>query len=87
MAEIPTAMIYMPLLNEATAVWKTVAAERLSCELFRVIGPMPDDEEWAFPPGCVVTAAPHVFADGSSGDVAIALSPDEAERHGSGERP
>ena len=69
-----TATIYVPLLNEGTDTWRPVAAERLNRETFRVIGPMPDDEEWAFPPGSVVTVAAQVFADGSSGTVAVALA-------------
>jgi hypothetical protein len=68
------ATIYMPLLNEGTATWRPVAAERLNEETFRVIGPMPDDEQWAFPPGSAVTVAPKVFSDGISGTVAVALA-------------
>jgi hypothetical protein len=68
-----TATIYMPLLNEGTAVWRPVTAEHLNGDVFRVIGPMPDDEEWAFPPGSVVSCAPQVFQDGSYGTTAIAL--------------
>jgi hypothetical protein len=69
------ATIYMPLLNEGTAVWRPVTAERINGEAYRVRGPMPDDEEWAFAPGSVVTVAPRLFADGRSGIVAIAISP------------
>jgi hypothetical protein len=72
MADMTT--IYMPLLNEGTHTWRPVAAERLNRETFRVTGTMPGDEEWAFPPGSVVTVAPQVFADGSSGTVAVALA-------------
>lgn len=66
--------IYMPLLSEGTAVWRPVAAKRLNQDTFRVTGPMPDDEQWAFPPGSVVSVAPQLFADGQSGIVAVALS-------------
>jgi hypothetical protein len=66
--------ILMPLLNEGTTVWKPVAAERLSKDTFRVTGPMPDDEKWAFAPGSVVTVAPRRFADGESGVAAVAIS-------------
>lgn len=68
-----TATIYIPLLNEGTEVWRPVAAEQLNGVVFRVIGPMPDDEEWKFPPGSVVTGAPKVFRDGSQGTVAVVL--------------
>ena len=64
----------MPLVNEGTTVWKPVAAERLSKDTFRVTGPMPNDEKWAFAPGSVVTVAPRRFADGQFGIVAAALS-------------
>ncbi|TPK92595.1 hypothetical protein FJ548_01630 [Mesorhizobium sp. B2-4-17] len=66
--------IYMPLLNEGTTVWRPVVAEKLSQDTFRVTGPMPDDEEWAFAPDAVVTVAPQRFADGRSGFVAVAIS-------------
>jgi hypothetical protein len=66
--------IYMPLLNEGTTVWRSVDAERLGQDTFRVVGPMPDDEEWAFAPDSVVTVAPQLFADGRSGVVAVAIS-------------
>ena len=72
MADMAT--IYMRLLNEGTNTWRPVAAEHLNRDTFRVIGPMRDDEDWAFPPGSVVTVAHHVFADGSSGTVAVALA-------------
>lgn len=71
MVEIVT--IYMPLLNEGTSVWKPVTAERVSPATFRVLGPKPDDEEWEFAPGSVVVVAPHLFADGQSGIVAVAI--------------
>jgi hypothetical protein len=67
-------MIYMPLLNEGTTVWRPVAPERLSQDTFRVTGPMPDGEDWAFAPDSVVTVAPQLFADGRSGIVAVAIS-------------
>ncbi|SED80430.1 hypothetical protein SAMN05444161_4059 [Rhizobiales bacterium GAS191] len=73
MAGITT--IYMPLLNEGTAVWRPVTAARINHEAFQVLGPMPDDEEWAFAPGSVVAVAPHLFVDGRSGFVAVAISP------------
>jgi hypothetical protein len=66
--------IYMPLLNDGTTVWRPIGAERLSQNTYRVKGPMPDDEKWAFAPGSVVTVVPQLFADGSSGIVAVAMS-------------
>jgi hypothetical protein len=73
MAEIAT--IYIALLNEGTDVWKPVTAEHLSGgRVFRVIGPMPDDEAWAFAPGAVVVCERQVFQDGSQGTVAVVLA-------------
>jgi hypothetical protein len=69
-----TVTIYMPLANEGTDVWRPVTAERLGGERFRVLGPMSDDEEWVFAPGSVVIVAPKLFADGTCGVVAVALS-------------
>jgi hypothetical protein len=48
------ATIHIPLLGEGTKVWRPVQAERLAPDLYLVRGPVPDDEEWAFPPGSVV---------------------------------
>ena len=47
-------IIYMPLLNEGTSVWRPVEAEPLGRRLYRVIAEAPDDEEWEFPTGTVV---------------------------------
>jgi hypothetical protein len=46
--------IYMELLDEGTDVWRPVQAEPIGGGLFRVIGPVPEDERWAFQPGTVV---------------------------------
>lgn len=79
--------IYIPLLGEGTPVWKPVVAERLLDGTFRILGEMPDDEEWAFKPGELVVVRQHVFSDGKSGLVAdrlaieacirVELTPDE----------
>ena len=73
MYRMSLATIYVALLNEGTDVWKPVTAEHLHDDVFRVIGSMPEDEQWAFPPGSVVSAARKVFRDGSYGTVAVAL--------------
>jgi hypothetical protein len=52
MSELTT--IHMPLLDEGTDVWRPVKAERMSDDTFRVLGPVPETEEWAFPPGTIV---------------------------------
>jgi hypothetical protein len=67
-----TETIYMPLLGEGTDVWAPVQAEGLEGTSFRVLGPMPDDQEWAFSVGEVVDVEPRTFADGSTWPVAVA---------------
>jgi hypothetical protein len=61
-----TVTIYVPLLDEGTSVWRPASAERLGDNTFRITGPMPDNETWAFGPGSRVTAAHQSFADGTS---------------------
>jgi len=69
-----TTTIYMPLLNEGTATWRPVTAERLGPDTFRVLGPKPADEEWEFGPGSVVRGAPRTFDDGKEYVVAVGRS-------------
>jgi hypothetical protein len=59
-----TEMIYMPLLDEGTSVWRPVQAERLDDGTFKVLGEVPDEEIWQFPPGSVVQCREHVFSGG-----------------------
>jgi hypothetical protein len=48
------ATIHIALLGEGTEVWRPVQAERIGPDLYFVLGPVPDGEEWAFPPGSLV---------------------------------
>lgn len=66
--------IHIPLLNEGTEVWRPVVAERSPGGTFRILGEVPDDEEWAYKPGDIVRVKQHVFSDGTSG-----LIPDRPE--------
>jgi hypothetical protein len=63
--------IYMPLLDEGVEVWRPVDAERIEVNAFRILGPQPDHEKWAFPPGAVVSVLPKPF---SSGEEAIGVA-------------
>jgi len=63
--------IYMPLLNEGTDVWAPVKAEWVGNGGYRVLGPMPDDQEWTFPPDAIVTVQVKTLSDGSYAAVAI----------------
>ena len=49
-----TETIYMYLPDEAVDVWRPVQAERLGPDLYRVLGPVPEEEVWQFPPGSIV---------------------------------
>ncbi len=72
MTEVVT--IYMPLLDEGTNVWRPVTAECLGQGTYRIIGPQPHDEKWAFAPGTVVAGKPRRFANGVQGTVALTIS-------------
>lgn len=47
--------IYMPLLNEGTAVWRPIVATELGDGRYRITGEPSDDEVWAYATGAVVT--------------------------------
>jgi hypothetical protein len=49
-----TRTIYVYLSEEAVDVWRPVEAEELDSGLYRILGPVPEDEIWEFPPGSVV---------------------------------
>jgi hypothetical protein len=71
---MPRITIHIPLLNEGTTVWGPAEAEQLGDGTFRILGAIPDDEEWAFVPGDRVVAVPHVFSDGANGLIADRLA-------------
>jgi hypothetical protein len=50
-----TTTVYVRLLDEGTDVWRPVEADQ-DGDLFKLIGPMPDDEHWEFIPGTIVGA-------------------------------
>lgn len=69
----PTTLL-MPLLNEGVDVWRPVAVRPLSDGTHLVLGPMPDDELWTFPPGSVVASRSHTFGDGVQQLVVVPIS-------------
>jgi len=73
MAELTT--IYMPLLNEGIDVWAPVQAEHIVGALYRLGGPMPEDQEWRFTPDSVVRVAHHLFSTGEAGLAVIDEAP------------
>jgi hypothetical protein len=70
------ATIYMPLLDEGTDVWRPVRASR-DGDVFTVLGPMPEEETWQFPPDSRVLCARKDFAQRQE-LIAIVLAPIDA---------
>ena len=66
--------IYIPLLDEGTDVWRPVPVERAADGGLRIVGEMPEDENWAYKPGEIVFAREHHFADGKTAQAAYGVS-------------
>jgi len=49
-----TATIWMPLQGEGQDVWVQVEAEVVGDSTFRVKGPEPDGQNWAYAPDAIV---------------------------------
>jgi len=71
---MPTETIYLPLVGEVTDVWAPVEAERVGRTSARILGSMPEGEQWAFAPGEIMELEPKRFADGATRLVAVARS-------------
>jgi len=67
-----TVTVFVALLDEGTEVWRPAQAERIDAAHFRLLGPVPDDEVWAFSPGTIVRAVEKTFSGGTTALVAIA---------------
>jgi len=67
--------VYVALLDEGTHVWRPVAAERISGELFRLAGPVPRGERWEYQPGELVQCRERLFSGGERGLVAVERGP------------
>jgi hypothetical protein len=72
-ASMPTEhkTLYVALMDEGTRVWRPVPAEQVGPGLFRIQGPVPDDETWEFGPGDVVRWAWRLFSGGETQMVAV----------------
>jgi hypothetical protein len=77
---MPIETIHMPLMNEGTVVWRPVEAEKLVDGTFRILGPVPADEEWMYQPGAVVVAKHCLFGNGTEGLVAERSAVSQASR-------
>ena len=62
-----TCTVHVPLVGAGTAVWRPVSAVRVAPGVFRLGGPIPDGEAWAFVPGDLVRCAVRVFSGGEQG--------------------
>jgi len=49
-------IIHVPLIGKRDA-WRPVEAEWVGGDRYRLVGPQPKDEAWAFPTGAVVVIA------------------------------
>jgi hypothetical protein len=58
-----TATIWMPLQGEGQDVWVQVEAEVVGDSTFRVLGPEPDGQAWAYAPNTVVRCVPKLLID------------------------
>jgi hypothetical protein len=64
--------LYMPLANRA-AEWRPVKAMRQKEDVYCVIGPVGEGEEWQFPPGSMVRRKPKIMPNGKQEMVAAPL--------------
>jgi len=64
--------IHVRLLNEGTDAWRPVRAIRQREDIYCIIGPMEEDEQWQFPPGSMVRRKPKIMSNGKQEMVAVA---------------
>lgn len=64
----------MPLLDEGTDVWRPVKAEAHPGGRYRILGHVPQDEQWRFAPGSFVLCEPKTLSDGRQVIVASSIS-------------
>ena len=66
-AVVSSQEIYVALVDEGVEVWRPVQARALGGGIFEILGIMPADESWEFPPGTRVRCQEHHFAGGVTG--------------------
>jgi len=59
-----TCTVYVSLLDEGTDVWRPVEAIRIGENMWRLCGPIPEDETWQFQPNDVVKCEEKWLSDG-----------------------
>lgn len=60
----PTVQIYVALLDEGVDVYRRVTATLIGPMIYKLSGPVPDDEKWAFQPGELVICEERWLSDG-----------------------
>ena len=68
MASEAPVTIYMPLADQSD--WRPVKAIRQREDIYCVLGPMVEDEQWKFPPGSMVRRKPKIMPNGKQEMVA-----------------
>ena len=56
--------VYVELLDEGVRSWRPVQADHLGADRYRLHGPIPANETWAFRPGEVVCCREQHMSDG-----------------------
>ena len=69
----PPVQMIVQLMGVEPAAWRKVLADKLGPDIFRICGPQPEGEAWAFPPGSLVGVNLARYADGDIHNIAIAL--------------
>lgn len=64
--------IFMPIANQP-GEWRPVKAMRQKEDVYCVLGPMAEDEEWQFPPGTMVRRKAKILPNGRQEMVAFPL--------------
>ena len=71
MADDAPVTIYMPLADLSD--WRPVKAIRQREDIYCILGPMSDEEQWKYPPGTMVRRQPKVLPTGKREMVAAEL--------------
>jgi len=64
--------IYVALLDEGVKPYRPVMAEPIGPMIFRLLGPVPDDEKWEFQPGELVRCEEKWLSEGPA---IVAIAP------------
>ncbi len=66
--------IYMRLIGLHHEQWRVAEAVPMGEDLYKVIGPIPDGEQWEFQPGQIVSVEEFVLTLGGYGLLAVSCS-------------